>query len=628
MSITILTSDSEMATQPSSIRTSLKPHQKTMVQACLNLEEEKDYRDEEYDNNFRIRLGVIGDLVGSGKTLSVLSIIASKPHIERIHQTNHSSSYGLVTSSRHSTPKTIPVNLIVVPHTLIKQWESYIKDNTNMNFIVMSNKKQYTDGMKKFKEDTEYDYPIILISSTRYAHFSNDMKFSPISFSRIFFDEIDTINLPNNQCISASFYWFITSTYDNLYYPQGQRIYTNDLGERSPYNYGTHAFPNPNYITGLSNSGFIKTIFLDLKKTKDSIVQKIFLKNDHHFVAESFHLPSYNVSIIPCEAPKIIRVLNGIIPDKVLESINAGDIQSALDSFTCVKIAPDSNIIDIFTKELQTELDNKHLLLDMTQKMNHTTCEIKETALEPILKSISEIQSKMLSIKERVEEEELCPICYDPPDTLTITKCCNHKFCFECLTQSITGSTNNVNKKECCPYCRSIMTPDDIIVVTKSASRESFSGGGGGSKEVDISDAKRDKLWNINKLLTRIFSEENKKVLIFSNYYNSFIAIESMLNTLGIVNKRVMGSASSINHMIQRYKDPTDYLNVLFLNSHYSGSGINLENTTDIILYHSMNKELTTQVIGRAQRPGRTGSLNIHRLAYQNEIGALCEINN
>jgi SNF2 family DNA or RNA helicase len=171
------------------------------------------------------------------------------------------------------------------------------------------------------------------------------------------------------------------------------------------------------------------------------------------------------------------------------------------------------------------------------------------------------------------------------------------------------------------------MTPDDIIVVTKSASRDSFSGGGGG-KAVDISDDKQDKLWNINKLLTRIFSEENKKVLIFSNYYNSFIAIESMLNTLGIVNKRVMGSASSINHMIQRYKDPTDNLNVLFLNSHYSGSGINLENTTDIILYHSMNKELTTQVIGRAQRPGRTGSLNIHRLAYQNEIGALCEINN
>jgi SNF2 family DNA or RNA helicase len=592
-----------------------------MVQACLNLEEEKDYIKEDY-NTFRIRIGVIGDLVGSGKTLSALSIIASKPHIERIHQTNQSSSYGLVNTSRHITPKTIPVNLIVVPHTLIKQWESYIKKNTNINFLVMSTSKQCTEVVTKLKEDTEYDYPIILLSSTRYSNFSYNMKFSQISFSRIFFDEIDTINLPNNQCVSASFYWFITSTYDNLYYPHGRRFYTNNLGEMSPYKYSTAEYSIFNQITGINNIGFIKTIFLELKQTPSCIVQKIFIKNDHHFVAESFHLPSYNISILPCEAPKIIRVLNGIIPNKVLESINAGDIQSALDAFTCIKISPGSNIIDIFTKELQLELDNTQLLLDMTQKMNHTTSEIKETALEPILKKISEINSKMLSIKERVEEEELCPICYDPPDTLTITKCCNHKFCFECLTQSITGSTNNANKKECCPYCRSVMTTDDIIVVTNTSC------GGGGGKGDDISEDKRDKLWNINKLITSIFNGDHKKVLIFSNYYNSFIEIESILNTLGIINKRVMGSSSSINNIIQRYKDPNDSLNVLFLNSHYAGSGINLENTTDIILYHNINKELTTQVIGRAQRPGRTGSLNIHRLVYPNEIDMLCEINN
>jgi SNF2 family DNA or RNA helicase len=390
----------------------------------------------------------------------------------------------------------------------------------------------------------------------------------------------------------------------------------------SPYKYSTAEYSIFNQITGINNIGFIKTIFLELKQTPSCIVQKIFIKNDHHFVAESFHLPSYNISILPCEAPKIIRVLNGIIPNKVLESINAGDIQSALDAFTCIKISPGSNIIDIFTKELQLELDNTQLLLDMTQKMNHTTSEIKETALEPILKKISEINSKMLSIKERVEEEELCPICYDPPDTLTITKCCNHKFCFECLTQSITGSTNNANKKECCPYCRSVMTTDDIIVVTNTSC------GGGGGKGDDISEDKRDKLWNINKLITSIFNGDHKKVLIFSNYYNSFIEIESILNTLGIINKRVMGSSSSINNIIQRYKDPNDSLNVLFLNSHYAGSGINLENTTDIILYHNINKELTTQVIGRAQRPGRTGSLNIHRLVYPNEIDMLCEINN
>ena len=56
------------------------------------------------------------------------------------------------------------------------------------------------------------------------------------------------------------------------------------------------------------------------------------------------------------------------------------------------------------------------------------------------------------------------------------------------------------------------------------------------------------------------------------------------------------------------------------MNSQYFGSGLNLENSSDIIVYHYMDEELTNQVIGRAQRPGRKGVLNIWRLCYSNEI--------
>ena len=55
------------------------------------------------------------------------------------------------------------------------------------------------------------------------------------------------------------------------------------------------------------------------------------------------------------------------------------------------------------------------------------------------------------------------------------------------------------------------------------------------------------------------------------------------------------------------------------LNSRFFGSGLNLENSTDIILYHSMTPEITKQVIGRAQRPGRTQPLNIWNLRYSDE---------
>ena len=56
------------------------------------------------------------------------------------------------------------------------------------------------------------------------------------------------------------------------------------------------------------------------------------------------------------------------------------------------------------------------------------------------------------------------------------------------------------------------------------------------------------------------------------------------------------------------------------LNTNYYGTGLNLENTTDLIFYHKMSSDMEKQVIGRAQRVGRTSVLNIHYLYQDNEI--------
>ena len=55
---------------------------------------------------------------------------------------------------------------------------------------------------------------------------------------------------------------------------------------------------------------------------------------------------------------------------------------------------------------------------------------------------------------------------------------------------------------------------------------------------------------------------------------------------------------------------------ILLLNATQYACGINLIATTDIIFFHKMNQELTNQIIGRAQRFGRTENLNVHYLLY------------
>ena len=55
-------------------------------------------------------------------------------------------------------------------------------------------------------------------------------------------------------------------------------------------------------------------------------------------------------------------------------------------------------------------------------------------------------------------------------------------------------------------------------------------------------------------------------------------------------------------------------IKVLFLNSNNNGAGINLQEATDIIMYHGIDKQHRQQIIGRANRIGRICDLTVHNL--------------
>ena len=55
-------------------------------------------------------------------------------------------------------------------------------------------------------------------------------------------------------------------------------------------------------------------------------------------------------------------------------------------------------------------------------------------------------------------------------------------------------------------------------------------------------------------------------------------------------------------------------IQVMFLNTQNNASGVNLQECTDIILYHEMTDSIMQQVTGRALRLGRDIPLTIHHL--------------
>jgi SNF2 family DNA or RNA helicase len=126
-----------------------------------------------------------------------------------------------------------------------------------------------------------------------------------------------------------------------------------------------------------------------------------------------------------------------------------------------------------------------------------------------------------------------------------------------------------------------------------------------------------DKVKVLRALLTRLMNNENQsaKVLIFSEYDQSFETdIIPWMEEQDIQFEVLGGNSGAVESKIRRFKNGST--KVLLLNARHFGSGLNLQMTTDLVLYHRMANPLERQVLGRAQRFGRTQALRVHSLLY------------
>ena len=86
----------------------------------------------------------------------------------------------------------------------------------------------------------------------------------------------------------------------------------------------------------------------------------------------------------------------------------------------------------------------------------------------------------------------------------------------------------------------------------------------------------------------------------------------------GIRHRFLKGNHPTVACIEREYRTGT--LDVLLVNTSNYGSGLNFENTTDVVMLHKFDTDIEHQVIGRAPRCGRTTPLNVWYLLHDNEI--------
>lgn len=608
INLTELLSDDPYYNETIECNIKLKPHQLVMIKKCIEREQSAiEFSENEIVLRNRYKsmkcdIGIIADKVGSGKSYVILGIIMT----DTIPNQNVSRNicYGnghmcLETTSPSLTDKDI--NIIVIPHILQKQWCQYIElFSKKIRYYLVNKHKSLINLENEVDKNT-----ILLVTGTFYKYVRGMFYLNNWRARRVFYDEVDSTNTPCSHYLSTRFIWFVTASYKNILFPI-QKIHYDRRNINNSYVL-SH---------GISNNLFAKKLFIDMIKVMGDVelhaLDKIVLRNTDDFVDQSFNLPEITQHIISCKAPIEVDVLTGVVSREIINSLNAGDIKSAISFIQSSNLDTEANIINKALDELKNKLKNVCIRENAVRQYVYTSDEQRNNAIARVLDEKATYENKIHLMETRILNNKLCIICYNEAVNKCISKCCQNTYCLECISKWLVMS-------RFCPLCKEnanihkdfYVVHDTIDLQDVDDEKMKY------SSKLPANDnytRKQNKFENLRRIVVN--RSPNNKFLIFSDFEQSFGRMTPYLDVTGLRYAQVKGN--SVNETVRKYR--ANELDALLVNSRNYGSGLNLENTTDIILFHKFENQLEKQIIGRAQRPGRTSSLNVWYLLNENEM--------
>lgn len=601
-----------LAPQPENCRIPLKPHQLALLQRCIDFEREKIMLNNyeaarkrlpsmsENDHVFT-HVGIIGDKVGAGKSYVVLGLIMSKHNTERRQFSVEAFGSNKVIAMLSDNRALYNTNVVVIPHTILHQWETYVSSFCpHIQYATVFNQKQLDVFARDITKLGQFD--CVFLGSNYHNAFARLLDVNTVKIRRAIYDEVDSMSIPNSVEMPCFFYWFVTASFGNLLYPQGFRHFDTRTGR------------SINYATGIRNNGFIKNVFTDVfqnKKRRD-IFSALVLKNKDDFVDSSFYLQDPEITIIKCKETRTIHLLSGLVERNIMDCLNAGDEQAAIELIDPRRKNNMDNLMNILIQKYMDDLHNIHVQINAVSQMTFMNEGERDGRIKRLEERKTTLEAKVQSVRDRLQNTHMCCICYDNMTTKTITKCCNNAFCFACIHTWL-------NLHTVCPLCKAHMQSKDLYVVENRSSEEiaekqrQFEVEHRNAQQIGVHN---DKFQNLLLLLKQ--REPHSKFLIFSNYENTFNNMADVLHENGMRFGYMKGTRTHLDYKLNEYRSGN--LDILLVNGSSYGCGLNLENTTHVVMFHKCDTELEKQVIGRAQRVGRKSVLKITYLLHENEV--------
>jgi hypothetical protein len=601
-----LTADSPFTQQPQHITTPLRAHQLSALYAMRQKELglRTGYKVPGSDHTLFSQYAFLGDRTGVGKTFMVLGHI-SQMSLEPLNQIQMSNLHVQSTASCFSIypqiePTTLYDSLVVVPHTIYRQWQDTVKKTTLKAVFLKSLRDLDKDNLVTNLEGAH----LTLISNTLLPLFMNSMRARNLTptWRRVFYDEADTIKISSTvEAPAALMTWYVTASYNNLLFTN--QYYHSFILRQLPPEFvrNLHVKLQALIQTYTDNHPvvtFFKTqshgFFMSRIKSQHPLRSSLVIINSDEFLDTSVRLPPLNSQVIRCETPVSQRIVQNAISTEVESMLNAGDIQGVLQSLG-ISSHISITLVDAVCETKIKEKERLERLLAFKQNETYATPQAKEVAIAALEEKIQRVKVQIDDIKQRIESNDNCAICFDTQDNPLITPCCLKIFCANCILPWMT-------RNMACPLCRASFHPSEMRAIGENILR---------------GPQAQPRLPKKSEALIKILEDNPEgKFLIFSRYENPLFALYERLST-SYTSATLQGNKDVIAHLLDNFAK--GHTKILFLNSRNAAAGINIPAATHVILLHKMAQEEEKQILGRAYRMGRTSPLNFIQLLTERE---------
>ena len=603
--------------------------------------------------------GVLADIMGLGKTITMLGLIHYGENYSPIHSPIHSIDI---------QPKKLysRATLIIVPSHLAKQWNCEINrvftnkktimilnklhhENTTyediesadiviVTFQFLSNSKHY--GILHYKAYTPSQFRLNERKECIEAYFTELLKlsyktmtaplFEYFHFNRMIVDEghelMESLNHNHpGKLVNRFMYDFITSTEASYkWYVSGTPFTTrNGVDMLMQFLNIKLRYKKHTYDIRLTDTNYPNIDFIAIKN--DSVLLNILrcftIRHLQHDVANEIKLLGYKENVVwvdMTEGEKRIyesKAKNCIVDRKTLLQICchplisqdfrkiAGDMTSLADVEDQI-IQHHKNVIKKKTKQIAN--------LDMTNQAYHML-------LRKYNMMISESRY-MLDVLEKIQnevefnEDTNCNVCFDTMLDPVLTPC-GHIFCETCIKCCI-------DIKPECPLCKNNITSDKLLYLNKV------------EKPNDVNPLVTKYGAKLGKLIqmVRTLLSQDARIIIFSQWDDMLSLIKQSMINNGIACSFITGNVYQRAKAISRFKLGEEN-HVILLSLNKSASGTNLTEATHIFFVEPIDdtKEnitaIESQAIARAVRMGQTQTVEIVRILCRDTIEEEIHIN-